>query len=201
MSGARQFSGVTSVVRGVREGLVCLSSSVIPFVSDLGRTASKKALLPTSGFRHCFKSNLRQKDSWNIRKNIRKCNWKGPRVVCNTPCLASPVQKHCSRRVARSMDSKNICSRRVFLDMASKALFPTSGLRIREGFGGGPGGLGAPFGRLRGRLGPFLAALEPVFAVLALCWPLLGRSWSLLGRSWAALGPLLGSSWGALDRF
>ena len=84
------------------------------------------------------------------------------------------LQKRCSRRV--------VCA-------------------FGRGSGGGPGGLGAPFGRLRGRLGPFLAALEPIFAVLALCWPLLGRSWSLLGRSWAALGPLLGSSWGALDHF
>ena len=91
------------------------------------------------------------------------------------------LQKRCSRRV--------VCA------------FGRGSGGVREDLGGGPGGLGAPFGRLRGRLGPLLAALEPVFAVLALCWPLLGRSWSLLGRSWAALGPLLGSSWGALDRF
>jgi len=142
VSGARQFSRVTSVVRGVREGLVCLSSSVIPFVSDLGRTASKKALLPTS----C------SADEW----------------------FQTWLQKRCSRRV--------VCA-------------------FGRGSGGAPGGLGAPFGRLRGRLGPFLAALEPIFAALALCCSLLGRSWSLLGRSWAALGPLLGSSWGALDHF
>ena len=49
VSRARRFSGVTSFVRGVRVGLACLSSSVIAFGSELGRTASKKALLPTSG--------------------------------------------------------------------------------------------------------------------------------------------------------
>ena len=135
VSRARRFSGVTSFVRGVRVGLACLSSSVIAFVSELGRTASKKALQTTSGAH----------DEW----------------------FQTWLQKHCSRRV--------VCA-------------------FGRGSGGGPGGLGAPFGRLRGRLGPFLAALEPIFAVLALCWPLLGRSWSLLGRSWAALGPLLGLS-------
>ena len=136
MSGARRFTGVTSFVRGVRVGLACLSSSVIAFVSDLGRP-------------HCFEKSAAD-DEW--------------------------------------------CSRRVVSDTASKALFPTSGLRIREGFGGGPGGLGQLFGRPRGRLGSFLAALEPIFAVLARPWASLGRSWVALGRSWAALG----CSWAAL---
>ena len=116
------------------------SSSVIAFVFELGRTASKKAPLQTTSGAH---------DEW----------------------FQTRLQKRCSRRV--------VCA-------------------FGRGSGGGPGGLGAPFGRLRGRLGPFLAALEPIFAVLARPWASLGRSWVALGRSWAALGLLLGRSWAAL---
>ena len=78
--------------------------------------------------------------------------------------------------------------------MASKALFPTSGLRIREGFGGVREDLGRPLGGSEAVLGPSWPLLSPSSRF----WPAVGRSWVALGRSRAALGPLLGRSWAAL---
>ena len=66
VSRARRFTGVTSFVRGVHAG----SSSVIAFVFELGRTASKKAPLQTTSGAH---------DEWFQTRLQKRCS---RRVVC-----------------------------------------------------------------------------------------------------------------------
>ena len=146
------------------------SSSVIAFVFELGRTASKKAPLQTTSGAH---------DEWFQTRLQKRCS---RRVVCAFGRGSGGVREDLGRPLGGS---------EAVLGPSWPLLSPSSRFWLALG------PLLAALGSLLVALGPLLAALGPL---LGHSWAALGRSWVTLGPLWGALGLLLRVSWPLLGR-